>query len=158
MTLPTESVWDYPRPPQVEPVARRVRVLLGGETIAASNRAVRVMETASPPGVYIPAGDVVPGVLSEAGGPNTICEWKGTASYLDGDAGGAHAERCAWFYPEPNPEYARLAGYISFFPGRVDACYLDQELVRPQPGSFYGGWITAELEGPFKGAPGTEGW
>jgi uncharacterized protein (DUF427 family) len=123
-----ESVWDYPRPPRVEPCDRRVRVELGGEAIAESNRGLRVLETAGPPTIYVPLEDVRDGALRPAKG-TTVCEWKGTASYFD-----------------------------AIYAGRVDACYLDDERVTPQPGDFYGGWITAEIDGPFKGEPGTEGW
>jgi len=155
---PRESVWDYPRPPRVEPEARHVRVVLGGETVAESDRALRVLETASPPAIYIPRDDVRPGVLSEATGHQTFCEWKGTAGYHDVAAGGSTAENAAWFYAEPKEGYEQLEGHVAFNAGRVDACFLDDEQVTPQPGSFYGGWITSELDGPFKGAPGSEGW
>jgi uncharacterized protein (DUF427 family) len=154
-----ESVWDYPRPPRVEPLDRRVRVVLGGETIAESDRALRVLETASPPTIYIPRDDVREDLLTDAGdGSHTYCEWKGTASYVHAEAGGSRAERVAWFYPRPRPGYEQLEGHLAFYAGRVEAAYLDDELVRPQPGAFYGGWITAEIEGPFKGEPGSEGW
>jgi uncharacterized protein (DUF427 family) len=153
-----ESVWDYPRPPRVERLDRRVRVVHGGEVVAESDRALRVLETASPPTVYVPLADVREGVLSEAGGRQTVCEWKGRADYLHVDAGGTRAERAAWIYRDPRPGYEELAGHVSFYPGRVDAAYLDDERVRPQPGGFYGGWISDGIEGPFKGEPGTEGW
>ena len=156
--LAKESVWDYPRPPRIEPETRRVRVELGGETIADSTRALRVLETASPPTVYIPREDVREDVLADAPGHHTHCEWKGGASYLHAEAGGTRAEHAAWFYPEPRPDYAELEGHVAFYAGRVDAAYLDDEQVRPQGGSFYGGWVTDEIEGPYKGEPGTEGW
>jgi uncharacterized protein (DUF427 family) len=156
-TRPKESVWDYPRPPRVEPCERRVRVELGGETIAESDRALRVLETSSPPTIYVPLEDVRDGALRPAKG-TTECEWKGTASYLDAINGDRVRPRAAWLYPEPKPGYERLRDHVAFYAGRVDACYLDDERVTPQPGSFYGGWITAEIEGPFKGEPGTEGW
>lgn len=154
---PKESVWDYPRPPRVEPVDRPVRVELGGEAIAESARAVRVLETASPPTVYIPPEDVRPGALRPAKG-TTFCEWKGTASYLDAIAGKRVRPRAAWTYPDPKPGFEAIRDWIAFYPGRVDAAYLGDERVTPQPGDYYGGWITAEIEGPFKGEPGTEGW
>ncbi|CAN5444641.1 DUF427 domain-containing protein [soil metagenome] len=153
-----ESVWDYPRPPRVEPETRRVRVELGGVTIADSTRALRVLETAGPPTIYLPREDVREKHLTDAPGHNTHCEWKGGASYLHAEAGGARAEHAAWFYPEPRPDYAELEGHVAFYAGRVDACHLDDERVRPQGGTFYGGWVTDEIEGPFKGEPGTEGW
>lgn len=159
MARPKESVWDFPRPPRVEPEPRRVRVVQGGETLADSTRALRVLETASPPTIYVPRSDVRTDLLSEASGEHTVCEWKGRADYLHADAGGgARAERAAWHYPEPREDYARLSAHIAFYAGRVDACYLDDERVRPQGGSFYGGWITNEIEGPYKGEAGTEAW
>ena len=153
-----ESVWDYPRPPRVEAEDRHVRVVLGGETIAESDRALRVLETASPPAIYVPRDDVRMEAVSDSPEHHTVCEWKGKASYLHAEAGGKRAERVAWHYPEPKEGYERLAGHLAFYPGRVDAAYLDDEKVTPQPGEYYGGWITEEIEGPFKGEPDSEGW
>ncbi|MDP9188368.1 MAG: DUF427 domain-containing protein [Actinomycetota bacterium] len=153
-----ESVWDYPRPPRVEPEARRVRVEHGGETLADSTRALRVLETASPPTIYIPREDVRTELLSEAPGEHTVCEWKGRAQYLHAEAGGERAASAAWHYPDPRDDFAQLSGHIAFYAGRVDACYLGDEHVRPQGGGFYGGWVSDEIEGPYKGEPGTEGW
>jgi uncharacterized protein (DUF427 family) len=153
-----ENVWDYPRPPRVEPLDRHVRIVLGGETIAESDRALRVLETASPPTVYVPREDVRDDVLIEVPGVHTECEWKGTASYLHAEAGDRRANRAAWFYPEPKAGFEGLRDHVAFYARRVDAAYLDDELVTPQPGAFYGGWITDEIEGPFKGDPGSEGW
>jgi len=152
-----ESVWDYPRPPRIEPVDRQVRVELGGEVLAESDRAVRVLETAGPPTIYVPPEDVRLNLLRPAKG-TTMCEWKGTASYRDAVAGEKVRPRAAWTYEEPKPEFDQIRGWISFYPGRVDGAYLDDERAGPQPGSFYGGWITAEIEGPFKGEPGTLHW
>jgi uncharacterized protein (DUF427 family) len=154
---PRESVWDYPRPPRIEPLDRHVRVELGGTTIAESGRAVRILETASPPTVYLPPEDVAEGHLRPAAG-NSYCEWKGQASYFDALAGARVRPRAAWTYRDPKPGFEAIRGWIAFYPGRVDAAYLDDERVTPQAGGFYGGWITAEIEGPFKGEPGTEGW
>jgi uncharacterized protein (DUF427 family) len=153
-----ESVWDYPRPPRVEPAGRRVRVEHAGEVVAESDRALRMLETASPPTIYIPAGDVRTELLAESRSPHTYCEWKGRAHYFDLEAAGERSEAAAWHYPEPRDAYAELRGHIAFYAGRVDAAYLDDERVRPQGGSFYGGWVTDEIEGPYKGEPGTEGW
>ncbi len=153
-----ESVWDYPRPPRVEPVDRHVRIVLGGETIAESDRALRVLETSSPPTFYIPREDVRTDLLIDADGVETFCEWKGTANYVHAEAGGKRAQRVAWHYPEPKEGYEQLIGHLAFYPRRVDAAYLDDEQVTPQPGAYYGGWITEEVEGPFKGEPGSEGW
>lgn len=152
-----ESVWDYPRPPRVEPLDRHVRVELGGELIAESDRALRVLETSSPPTIYVPREDVRVESLRAAKG-TTECEWKGTASYFDAIVGERVRPRAAWTYADPKPGFEGIRDWISFYPGRVDACYLDGERVTPQAGNFYGGWITAEIEGPFKGEPGSEGW
>ena len=152
-----ESVWDYPRPPAVTPSDRRARIELGGVVIAESDRALRVLETSHPPTLYLPLADVADGVLTAAG-HGSFCEFKGRAAYFDVAAGGREEARAAWFYPEPDPAYAMLAGHVSFYPGRMDACWLGDERVRAQAGDFYGGWITTDLAGPFKGPPGTRGW
>ena len=153
----TESVWDYPRPPALEPCTRRVRVEFGGVVIADSTAALRILETSHPPTIYIPRADIAAGCIEPAAG-RSFCEWKGSASYLDVVAGERRAERAAWTYPDPAAPYEALRDHIAFYPGRMDACRLDDELVQSQPGDFYGGWITADLRGPFKGAPGTRGW
>jgi len=158
LARPKESVWDYPRPPRVEHCDRHVRVEHGGEAIAQSDRAVRVLETASPPTIYIPAADVRADLLVGVDAEHTHCEWKGRADYFHVDVGGKRAETAAWHYPAPRDAFVNLRGHISFYAGRVDACYLGEERVRPQGGRFYGGWVTDEIEGPYKGEPGTEGW
>ena len=155
---PKESVWDYPRPPRVEPCERSVRVEQSGEVVAESATALRVLETASPPTIYIPVADVRTELLVDVGGKHTHCEWKGRAAYFHVDVGGERAEAAAWHYPEPRRAFGSLRGHIAFYAGRVDACYLGDERVRPQGGRFYGGWVTDEIEGPYKGEPGTEGW
>ena len=152
-----ESVWDYPRPPRVEDSRRRVRVIVGGRTIVDTSRAKRVLETASPPVYYVLLGDVDMTHLRRAEG-TTFCEWKGTASYFDLVIGERIVPRVAWTYREPSTGFEAIRDHIAFYPGRVDACYLDDERVRPQPGAYYGGWVTDEIVGPFKGEPGTEGW
>jgi len=152
-----ESVWDYPRPPAVTRCERTVRIELGGVVIAESGRALRVLETSHPPTLYLPQDDIAAGVLAPAAG-SSFCEFKGRAVYFDVAAGGRVAERAAWHYPEPDPAYAALLGHVSFYPGRMDACWLGEERIRAQAGDFYGGWITADLAGPFKGPPGTRGW
>jgi uncharacterized protein (DUF427 family) len=152
-----ESVWDYPRPPRVESEGRRVRVLFNGETIADSTAALRVLETSHPPGIYIPPADVATGFLHQIA-RSTVCEFKGRASYWDVRVGERVAPAAVWAYLGPLPAYHRIAGYLSFYPGRMDACYLDDEQVQAQAGDFYGGWITAEIVGPFKGGAGTMGW
>jgi uncharacterized protein (DUF427 family) len=152
-----ENVWDYPRPPALVPCERRVRIEFGGIVIADSRRALRVLETSHPPTVYVPDADIAPGVLRPARG-SSFCEWKGRAVYEDVVARDRVAERAAWHYPEPAARFAALAGHVSFYPGRMDAAWLDDELVHAQLGDFYGGWITRDLRGPFKGGAGTAGW
>jgi uncharacterized protein (DUF427 family) len=153
-----ESVWDYPRPPRMEPARRHVRIEFAGEVIAESDRAIRVLETAGAPTYYLPPEDVRLDLLRAVPGTTTYCEWKGTASYRDVVVGDRVAERAAWTYPEPKQDYAGLAGYLSFYPARVDEIRLDDEVVRPQPGRYYGGWVTDDIVGPFKGEAGSEAW
>lgn len=150
-----ESVWDYPRPPRIEPESRLVRVVLGGVEVARSERACRVLETSSPPCVYVPREEVRTEGFVRSGG-QTLCEWKGLATYWEADSRGSLP--IAWSYEDPFPSYEVLRGWLAFFPGRVDGCWLDDELVRAQPGEFYGGWITDDVVGPFKGVAGSEGW
>lgn len=151
-----ESVWDYPRPPRVEPVAETVRVRVGETTVAETDAALRVLETAGPPTVYLPPQDVDRSLLRPARG-GSVCEWKGTARYWSIDADGELLEAVAWSYERPHREYAELAGFISFYPART-ACFIGDERVEPQPGGFYGGWVTSRITGPIKGEPGTGGW
>jgi uncharacterized protein (DUF427 family) len=151
-----ESVWDYPRPPRVEPVARRVRVELGGRTIADTTRALRVCETSSPPCYYVPPADVALECLAPSE-RTSFCEWKGVARYWT-VRGDRVAKDAAWSYPEPYPGYEGIRDYLAFYPRRMDACWVGEDRVAPQPGVYYGGWITPELVGPFKGVPGSEGW
>jgi uncharacterized protein (DUF427 family) len=149
-----ESVWDYPRPPRLEPCGRLVQVSAGELEIARTTRSLRVLETASPPTFYLPPGDVDwDHLTSSAGG--SICEWKGAAEYFALAVDPAIV--VAWCYRKPTARFADLAGYVGFYPGRV-ACFVNEERVQPQPGGFYGGWITAEIVGPCKGEPGTSGW
>lgn len=151
-----ESVWDYPRPPVIEPDARMITVRFQDLLIAQSARTLKILETASAPGFYLPADDVEMHWLRQAAG-GSFCEWKGSAVYFDFHAGSSSIPRCAWSYPEPTPEFSPIAGYIAFYPALVE-CYIDDERVRPQPGGFYGGWLTSDIAGPVKGAPGTHGW
>ncbi len=156
-----ESVWDYPRPPRVEPVSERLRVVLGGATVADTQRcadaAYRVLETSHPPTYYLPVSCFGAGVLRPAPG-GSVCEWKGRAEYHDLVGGGVVARQAAWGYPDPAEGYAVLRGRVAVYAGRVDACFVGDEQVEPQPGGFYGGWVTARVVGPVKGAPGTTGW
>jgi uncharacterized protein (DUF427 family) len=153
-----ENVWDYPRPPAVAPCPRRVRVELAGQVLADSGRALRVLETSHPPTIYVPADDVRANLLIPSHARVTWCEFKGTSRYLDALIGDRGYEAVAWTYPHPSPGYEELKDHFAFYPGRVDAAWLDDERVLAQDGDFYGGWITTELVGPFKGAPGTSSW
>jgi len=127
-----ESVWDFPRPPRVEPSTEHVVIRFGGQVVADSRDAVRVLETSHPPGYYLPRAAFIEGLLVETPG-SSVCEFKGTGRYFDVRVGDAVARRAAWYYPEPWPGYE-------------------------QEGGFYGGWITSRVVGPFKGGPGTLGW
>jgi uncharacterized protein (DUF427 family) len=152
-----ESVWDYPRPPRVEPTAESLEVWLGGVRIAASVRSLRVLETSHPPAYYLPADDFVPGALRATEGASW-CEFKGEATYFDVHGGDVVAPRAAWTYPRPSPGFEVIAGLVAVMPGAMDRCTVDGEVVRAQEGGFYGGWITSRVAGPFKGVPGSWGW
>jgi uncharacterized protein (DUF427 family) len=136
---------------------RHVVVELGGRVVADTVRAVRVCETSHPPVFYIPRADIAPGVLEQASG-TSWCEWKGAATYWDAVVDGRRVPAVGWSYEEPTPGFEHLRGAVAFYPDRVDRALVDGEVVRPQPGRFYGGWITDEVVGPFKGDPGTLGW
>ena len=153
-----ESVWDYPRPPRLEKSSRRVRIVFNEIVIAESTAALRVLETSHPPVYYIPAGDITLEYLSVSPGRRTFCEWKGHARYYTLNVNGREEPEVAWDYPEPTPAFAELVGHLAFYPGRMDACYLDDERVEVQAGDFYGGWISSDIVGPFKGGQGTWGW
>lgn len=140
-----ESVADYPRPPRVEPVAKRIEVVLGGVTVVDSTRALRVLETTHPPNYYVPFEDVLEGALSPSGGRSTFCEWKGVATYFDVVAGGVRAERAAWTYPEPSGGFEKLRGRVSFYCGPFDACLVDGERATPEARPYYGGWVTDDI-------------
>jgi uncharacterized protein (DUF427 family) len=150
-------VWDYPRPPRLEKVPQRIQVVLGGKTIADTRSAYRVLETSHPPNYYLPPTDIAEGRLVRTRG-SSQCEWKGLAHYYDVVAGDVVAGEAAWGYDRPTRAFAAIAGYVAFYPALMDACLVDDEVVEPQPGGFYGGWITANLVGPFKGGPGTQRW
>ena len=154
--LPPENVHDYPRPPRVEPVGHRVVVQLGSGVVAGSSRALRVLETHHAPTYYLPQEDVRAELRPVRGG--SWCEWKGRAQYFDVSCGGVTADRAAWSYPQPSLAFVALASHFAFYPGLMEACFVGEEKVLPQPGDFYGGWVTANLTGRPKGAPGTEFW
>ena len=153
--MSAEHVSDYPRPPRVELIQGQVSVELGGETIAQSDHYVRVCETYHPPTIYLPPTAFKSGSLHPISGRRSFCEWKGLASYwsLSKSNGDDVRPRAAWSYPSPTSAFAQLAGWISLYPRLVDRCTLEGETVSPQPGSFYGGWITSAVIGPFKGDP-----
>lgn len=153
----TEDVRDYPRPPRLERAAGPVRIAFGGGVIAATDAAWRVLETFHPPTYYLPPDAFAPGVLVPAPG-SSFCEWKGAARYWDVTAGGRTAPRAAWSYAAPTPGFAPIAGHVAVYAGPMDACWVGEDRVTPQPGGFYGGWITPEITGPIKGGPGTAGW
>lgn len=153
----SESVWDYPRPPRLEPVTEPVRVTFEGAEVARTDSAVRILETASPPTVYLPMADVRMDLLSPSSGGSTFCEWKGAAEYFDVASEGVVSARAAWYYPQPSEAFRAIADHVSFYPALVE-CFIGEERVRPQAGGFYGGWVTDRIRGPFKGEPGTEGW
>jgi uncharacterized protein (DUF427 family) len=152
-----ESVWDYPRPPRAERVSRRARIVHGGTLVLDTDDVVRVLETSHPPTYYLPRSEFR--VPLRAAPRLTMCEWKGEASYIDLDVPGA-APLCegGWWYPQPDLRYPQLTDRVAVYVGRFDEVTLDGELVTPQPGGFYGGWVTADVVGPFKGGPGTAGW
>ena len=151
-----ESVWDYPRPPRIASDAREVVIVAGGTEIARTRRALRVLETASPPTWYLPCDDVRMDLVAPAAG-ESFCEWKGAARYASVVLPDRRFDAVAWWYPAPQAHFEALSGHIAFYPGPLD-CRVDGIRVLPQPGRFYAGWITPELAGPFKGAPGSGGW
>jgi uncharacterized protein (DUF427 family) len=152
-----ESVWDYPRPPRVEPVTARVRIVVDGRDLADTTRAVRVLETAGAPVYYVPLEDVDRTRLA-ASDRTSFCEWKGGASYVDYASGDRRIPMIAWSYPEPNPGYEILRDRLAFYAGKVDEAWVGDERATPQPGGFYGGWVTSAIVGPIKGVPGSGGW
>lgn len=154
-----ESVWDYPRPPRLEPVTKRLRVVLGGAVIAETVRGHRVLETSHPPVYYFPLEDVAADALDASTTRGSVCEWKGAASYYDVIGGdGRRVVRGAWTFRSPTGAFTAIRNAVAFYPAPMDECTVEGELATPQPGDFYGGWITSDLIGPFKGAPGTLGW
>ena len=152
-----ESVWDYPRPPALRRCERRVRIVLEGETLADTVGALCVLETSHPPTYYLPPADIDMQLLHEITS-SSWCEWKGVASYYDIVCPGRTLTRAAWTYHHPERRYATLKDHVAFYAHLMDACYVGDEKVQPQPGNFYGGWVTSDVVGPFKGEPGTLGW
>jgi uncharacterized protein (DUF427 family) len=152
-----ESVWDYPRPPRVEPVSEHISVTHQGMELVSTNQSVRVLETSHPPTYYIPIAEFAEGVLVPVDG-QTYCEFKGAASYFDLVVGNERIPRAAWTFENPNKGYEAIANKVALYANKVDQCTVGDELVQAQEGDFYGGWITSNIVGPFKGAPGTMGW
>lgn len=152
-----ESVWDYPRPPRLEEFVGRITVELGGQTVASTDKAWRVLETSHPPTYYLPSESFADGVLLPVTG-QSWCEWKGQASYFDLVTERARAPKAAWTYRDPTPGFEPIAGAIAVMAAQVDRCTVNGETVVPQPGGFYGGWVTSWVVGPFKGIPGSMGW
>ncbi|MBT8337327.1 MAG: DUF427 domain-containing protein [Gemmatimonadetes bacterium] len=152
-----ESVWDYPRPPRLERVLARVVVEFGGRIVVDTEAAWRVLETSHPPSYYLPPADIDTSLLEPAG-RGSICEWKGAARYWTVAVGDRRAERVGWSYPDPTVDFRAIRDHLAFYAGPMDRCTVAGEVVTPQPGGFYGGWITSRIKGPFKGGPGTMGW
>ncbi len=152
-----ESVWDYPRPAIAEPTIRRIAIVHRGVTLADTTAAFRTLETSHPPTYYLPQADIA----MEHFSPNprrSLCEWKGQANYWDITIGDQRLEAAAWSYPSPTPAFETIAGYLAFYPDFFDQCLVDGEQITPQPGGFYGGWISQYEAGPFKGIPGSRFW
>ena len=152
-----ESVWAYPRPAIAEPSPRHLRIVHRGEAVAETRRSVRTLETSHPPSYYFPREDVAPHVLVPSR-HGSYCEWKGPAVYFDVQVAGEVFRDAAWSYPAPNAAFAGLKGYVAFYAAPFEGCFVDGERVTPQPGGFYGGWITSHEAGPFKGVPGSRFW
>jgi uncharacterized protein (DUF427 family) len=152
-----ESVWDYPRPPAVVPCTQRIRVVHRGRTVADSVGAMRVLETSQPPAYYLPRADIDTSLLVTSG-QRSMCEWKGMASYWSLSIDGVVDADVAWSYERPTAAFAAITGHLAFYAQAVDECWVGDERVVPNPGNFYGGWITSTVVGPFKGGPGTLGW
>lgn len=155
-SLPPENVQSYPRPPIVEPVPQRIRILFAGETIVNTVRAFRVLETHHPPTYYVPREALQCDLVPASG--RSYCEWKGVARYFDVRAGDRTSRRAAWCYDDPSPAFSDIRFHLAFYAAKMDSCFVGDLRVDAQAGDFYGGWITANLKGMSKGAPGTEHW
>jgi uncharacterized protein (DUF427 family) len=152
-----ESVWDYPRPPRLEPVNKKITIACNGVTICETHQAQRVLETSHPPSYYLPPADIQMQYL-QISPQSSFCEWKGRAIYYTLTVGDKQLVNVAWAYPEPTANFAAIKDYLAFYAYPMDACYVGEDLVTPQPGNFYGGWITPDIVGPFKGEPNSWGW
>ncbi|HIK07116.1 MAG TPA: DUF427 domain-containing protein [Trichormus sp. M33_DOE_039] len=152
-----ESVWDYPRPPRLEDTSKHIQVIFNGVAIADTHRAKRVLETSHPPSYYIPPTDIKMEYLVLTP-QSSFCEWKGRSGYYTIRVADQEVQNAAWFYASPTLAFADIKDYVAFYAHFMEACYVDGEKVEPQPGNFYGGWITSDIVGPFKGSPGSWGW
>ena len=157
ITQGQESVWNYPRPPALERSSKQIQVFFARTLIAQTHQAWRVLETSHPPVYYIPFADIQMTYLKPIE-PSSGCEWKGRAQYFNLQVGDARVDQGAWTYPHPTPRFSSLKNHMAFYAQKMERCYVDHEEVQPQPGEFYGGWITHEIIGPFKGGPGSFGW
>ena len=155
---PTESVWDYPRPPRLEPTPSHIRIVHNGVVLADTTRALRILETSHPPVYYIPPADLAMQYLKRSPTRSSFCEFKGSATYWTIAVDGKNVPDAAWSYADPTARYSALRDHLAFYASRVEECTVDGERVQAQPGDFYGGWITSRIVGPFKGPPGTMGW
>ncbi len=153
-----ESVWDYPRPPRLEPCSKLIRVEFAGLCLIETRRAYRVLETSHPPAYYVPPDDLTDPSSLIPSARSSFCEWKGRASYVSLRVGDRRSSDAAWCYKTPTPAFAPIRDYLAFYPSKVDGCWVDGVPVQAQPGDFYGGWLTPDIIGPFKGGPGTMGW
>ncbi len=152
-----ESVWDYPRPPRLESSIKHILIVFNNTVIADSKNSQRILETSHPPVYYLPPEDIRMEYL-KLNERQSFCEWKGKAEYYDLRVDNRTCENCAWYYSNPTPAFTAIKNYLAFYPSKMDACYINEEKVTPQPGDFYGGWITSDIVGPFKGGLGSWGW
>lgn len=153
-----ESVWDYPRPPRIEAFDGTLQIYALGELIAQTRKAFRILETSHPPSYYVPPEDIRMEWMLAHARPDSFCEWKGAAHYYDLNVGDNRIEKLAWAYAKPSPAYPELKNHLAFYAHKTDKCLINGEVVTPQPGNFYGGWITSNIVGPFKGGPDSWGW
>lgn len=153
-----ESVWDYPRPPALEPVSKSLRIEHQGVILADTHKGFRVLETSHPPVYYFPQVDLKTEFFEQVSAKQSFCEWKGVAQYWNVRIEENLIVEAGWSYPSPNSRFKAIKDYVAFYPHKFDACYVNDELVKAQAGGFYGGWITDDIVGPFKGEPGTWGW
>ena len=153
-----ESVWDYPRPPRLERSPKQIKIVFNGVTIADSCNTYRVLETSHPPVYYIPPEDIRTEYLQPSNSHRSFCEWKGFASYYDLKVENKQIANAAWYYAQPTADFVPIKNYVAFYPSKMDCCYVDGEIVQAQAGDFYGGWITKDIIGPFKGGVGSWGW